>query len=192
MEKNNKTAKYEAVKKKLKESGTTFYTITTEATEFYVSDISRVTLKKVAGLLENKPIQAFEIVLNDIFLGGDRDVFDDSEIFLSVMPYIMEFIEPYEIETKETGTTIEITIKDAHLKKDRSKCKLNRKLTIGELGKLTTMFNNNDLISAGEFVLNTKWIEGDKKIKTDNRLFLSVIQVISNMLRTVNVNIKKN
>lgn len=193
LEGNKPEEKYEVVKNNLKKEGISFYTINVENQEFYISDISRETLKKVGKLLEDKPVTAFIIILNDIFLGGDREVFDDANLFLSVMPSIAALITPFEIEVTELiNDNIEIIVKNARLKKDRAKCILNKKLTPSEVGKLFDMTNLGDTIGAGEYILSKKWISGDEEIKTDNRLFLSVLKVVSQMINVKAASIKKN
>jgi len=137
------TEKYKSLLENFKQKGITYYTIEVEDDIFFVSDINRNTLKKVSKLLDSKPIQAFEIILKDIFLGGDRNVFNNTDIFLSTMDPILSTITPYEsVIDKTEDNNYKITIKINE--KDTTECNL-KPLTITVLSEVYTKFNNGDV-----------------------------------------------
>lgn len=183
--------RYESLKKSFKEKNIEYYTMKIEDKEFYISNIERVTLKKVGKLLEDKPIKAYEIILKDIFLGGDRDVLTDSTIFLSAMEGILGLIEPYEISVNEKNKQFHVEIKNDHLIKNRKKCVL-KKLTIPDLTIVMHRYNMGDIFGSTEYMLDKCWVSGDEEIKTDNRLFMSVMSVTQNLIQIKNYSLKKN
>jgi len=186
-----KENKYESLKKSFAEKNITYYTINIEDIEFYISDIERITLKKIGKLLEDKPMRAYEIILKDVFLGGDRDVFEDSTIFLSAMEPVLNLIEPYDLSIDEKDKQFHVEIKNDRLIKNRKHCVL-KSLEIGDLTKIVDMYNRGDIFGATEYMLDVCWISGDEDIKTNNKLFMSVIKVVEKLIQVKHYSIKKN
>jgi len=185
------TPTYEAFEKSLKEKGIEYYTISIDNTKFYISEIPRITLKKVSHLLTAKPINAFEIILKDIFLGGDKNVFTDTDIFLSAMQVIMDTVTPFELfVTKDDKKhTFKCLIKDEDKKLASFELK---QMDIATLSAVYAMQDRGDVFGAGEYIFDKCWLNGDPEVKTDNRLFITALGVIEHMFNIKTANIKKN
>ena len=178
---------YSSVINSIKEKNIPFYTINIgKDVEFYISDISRTTLKKVGKLMIDKPTKAFEIILKDVFLGGDRDVFEKSTVFISAMPHVLSLIEPYKTKITENDDGTFKVIVD-----NKFKCSL-KQIDIPTLSTVLDLQNRGDIFGSVEMVLKKCWIDGDETIKTDTRKFLSIVPIMEYMLKIKQGSIKKN
>lgn len=67
----------------------------------YVKKPGRVILGSTSRLLDINPIKANELILNDIWLGGDERLRTDDELFLSVSTRITDLISVRYAELKK-------------------------------------------------------------------------------------------
>jgi len=185
MESKKKVIKYESLIQKLQKENIFYYSIEIEDEYIcFLKKPDRITLKQVISLIQKDNIAGMFFLLQNTWLGGDTQIMEDSELFLSVIAQMGDLFEKFEVLSEKTDDgNFKFTI-------DNKTCIL-RKPKINELSKLFSTLEK-DPLGASELFINTCWISGDEDIIKNDNYFLSLSPMLEKVLSMRNATLKKN
>jgi len=176
--------KYKILTDKLDEQSIKYFTIEIESE--YICFLRKPTkniLSKVVSLMQVDKISALYLLLTDCWLGGDEEIKEDSDLFLSVISTVDQILENYPVEFVLEDNKYKVII-------DNKSC-IIRKPRIAELSSLFNTMEK-DSVSAIGLLLNTCWVEGDEDIKTNDDYILSLMPLLEKVVSVRSATLKKN
>lgn len=176
--------KFKALKTKLKEDNITFYTITIDEFECLLRRPNRNELTVITQMMTKNQIGGAQYLFKNCWLGGDKQIVEDTELFLSAMGVIDSLFELKEATIKPVnGNQFKITVEN--------KSCIIKKPTISDLSVIMSFAEKNPIKSNEEY-LNRCWVSGDEEIKTNDDYFLSASSVLDSVIQIKQSTIKKN
>jgi hypothetical protein len=175
---------YASLIEKFKKENIEFYSIEIEPDYVcFLKKADRTTIKQVLSLVQKDNISGMYLLFQNTWIGGDKEIMEDSELFLSAISTIGEIFKKYDVTFEKIDNNYKFVI-------DNKEC-IIRKPKIAELSKLFSTLEK-DPLGANELLLNTCWLSGDEDIKKNDDYFLSLSPMLENILNVRNATLKKN
>jgi len=176
--------KFKALKEKLNKEHKTYYTITIDEYECYLRRPTRADMTVIMKITAKNQLKGIEYMMQTCFLGGDKEIINESDLFLSAASVVEELFETKEaILKKLDNKTFEVKI-------DKYSCIL-KKPSVSDLSIIMGLAES-DPIKSNEKLLESCWVSGDDVIKTEDELFFGVSSVIGDIIKIREASIKKN
>jgi len=182
--KEKQTKKYQILIDKFKKDNISYNTINIEPDYVcYLKKADRTTIKQVMSLIAKDQIAGMFLLFKNTWLGGDDEIMEDSELFLSAISVAGDLFKTYDVKFDKVDNNYKFTI-------DGKECLL-RKPKITELSSIFSRLEK-DPLSANEYMLDQCWISGDEEIKTNDDYFLSLSPMLEKILNVRSATLKKN